>query len=119
MTTPVSEIINKPQLEELAYAKLHNPIPILQQRKSYITTNPYVLGRQPIETPHKLLSRPFTNFSKNLAQSCMGFLDDLYIKPNEEPWYSYIIFIIYKDNRHTYLGVFLLLIALAIFIKGL
>jgi hypothetical protein len=118
MTTPISEIINKKELEELAFARLNNPIPILQQRKSNITTNPFILGRQPLPQPIKTVSRPFTDFSKNLAQSCMGFLDDLYTKPNDQNWHSYIIFIIYKDNRHQYIGIFLLLIALAIFIKN-
>lgn len=85
---------------------LSNPEPILQQTKSNITTNPYIVPEP--------LNPTFTDINKGISQSFIGLLDDLFNKPDDANWDDYLKMIIAKDNRFNYLAVLLFFIALYI-----
>jgi hypothetical protein len=106
---------------------IQNPINILQQEKSSITTNPFVQPRlytvqetlqettkdtpkdtPPKDTPPKdTPPKPptFYDINKKLSNSIMGLIDDLFEKPDDIPWLKYIQMILDKDERYTYLTV--------------
>lgn len=93
------EYIYNPQSDNV-----DSPIPILQQQKSVITTNPYITGIiQQKEITQK--SPTFNEINTKLSISIMGLIDDLFIKPNDVPWSNYIVMILEKDQRYTYLCV--------------
>lgn len=98
------EYIYNPQTDNV-----NSPIPILQQQKSVITTNPYITGTiQENETKQKENKSPtFNEINTKLSISIMGLIDDLFIKPNDIPWSNYIVMILEKDQRYTYLCVLL------------
>lgn len=95
---------------------IQNPINILQQEKSSITTNPFVQPRTYIiqdtskDTPKDLKETPpkpptFYDINQKLSTSIMGLIDDLFEKPDDIPWLKYIQMILDKDERYTYLTV--------------
>lgn len=90
---------------------LSNPEPILQQTKSTITTNPYIV---PANVDVKPVNPTFTDINKGISQSFVGLLDDLFNKPDDANWDDYLKMIIAKDNRFNYLAVLLFFIALYI-----
>ena len=93
---------------------IQNPINILQQEKSSITTNPFVqpklytvqenLQDTPKDTP-KDKPPTFYDINKKLSTAIMGLIDDLFEKPDDIPWLKYIQMILDKDERYTYLTV--------------
>lgn len=90
---------------------LKNPKPILQQTKSEITTNPFIKeagSDEPIENP------TFSQINENVSKSFVGILDDLFTKPDDESWNSYLPKILSKDNRYNYIAVLIFFIALYI-----
>jgi len=108
-----------------------NPIPILQQERSQITTNPFIPNEQQTleleqldtkanqiieETYNKNKTNSIANLnlrdiSKNISSSFIGILDDLFNKPEDIKWIDYIFFIFQKDQRYAYIGIVLLMIA--------
>jgi hypothetical protein len=108
-----------------------NPIPILQQERSQITTNPFIPNEQQTfeleqldtkanqiieETYNKNKTNSIANLnlrdiSKNISSSFIGILDDLFNKPEDIKWIDYIFFIFQKDQRYAYIGIVLLIIA--------
>jgi hypothetical protein len=103
-------------------------LPILQQDKStQLTTNPFIANEQK-ERELQLIESEANNIiattAKNntikemslkdintkISTSFIGFLDDLFIKPNDTPWIQYISEILQKDERYTYIGILLILI---------
>lgn len=100
------------QLEHAnATLPLSNPKPILQQTKSEITTNPFIKetgSDEPIQNP------TFTQINQNVSVTFVGLLDDLFNKPDDETWNSYLPAILSKDQRYNYLAVLLFFIALYI-----
>jgi hypothetical protein len=99
---------------------IQNPINILQQEKSSITTNPFVQPKtyeyiqdtnkentQKENIPKKDTPKPptFYDINKKLSTSIMGLIDDLFEKPDDIPWLKYIQMILDKDERYTYLTV--------------
>lgn len=96
---------------------IQNPINILQQEKSSITTNPFVqprlytvqetLQETTKDTPKDTPPKPptFYDINKKLSNSIMGLIDDLFEKPDDIPWLKYIQMILDKDERYTYLTV--------------
>lgn len=98
---------------------VQNPINILQQEKSSITTNPFVQPRSYTiqdttqdnntiqDTPKENIPKPptFYDINKKLSTSIMGLIDDLFEKPDDIPWLKYIQMILDKDERYTYLTV--------------
>ena len=95
---------------------IQNPINILQQEKSSITTNPFVQPRlytvqettkeTTKDTPKDTPKPPtFYDINKKLSTSIMGLIDDLFEKPNDIPWLKYIPMILDKDNFHLVLFI--------------
>lgn len=112
---------------------LANPTPILQQEKSTtLTTNPFITEEQRKrelqdiqDSANKLLADAYNKnkttsiadlslneINKNMSSSIIGFFDDLFVKPVDITWKDYIPMILERDNRYTYIGVLLILIAL-------
>jgi hypothetical protein len=110
---------------------LQNPQPILQQDRSNIVTNPFIPNVQKereLETINKeasdiiekeynknktssILNQPIKDINKNIAGSIIGILDDLFNKPDDTDWTSYIQTILQKDQRYAYIGILFILIA--------
>jgi hypothetical protein len=89
---------------------LGNPKPILQQTKSKITTNPFIK-----ETGFDAPVNPtFNKINENVSVTFIGILDDLFNKPDNESWNSYLPKILSKEQRSSYLAVLLFFIALYI-----
>jgi hypothetical protein len=104
------ELLPGSQIElQNATLPLSNPKPILQQTKSIITTNPFIV---PTENEGSKLT--YTDTSKGVSKSFIGLLDDLLNKPDDTNWYDYLKMILTKDNRLNYLTVLLFFIALYI-----
>jgi hypothetical protein len=115
---------------------MNNPIPILQQEKSSITTNPFIPNDQKIKEleiidkeANKIIEDAYnknktssianlsiTDIVKNIADSIIGLLDDLFTKPEDINWVDYILNILQKNQRYTYIGILLLIIAFYILI---
>jgi hypothetical protein len=111
---------------------IQNPVPILQQERSSITTNPFIPNEQKemelrmmdveankiIEEAYKknkttsISYLSIQDINKNISSSTIGVLDDLFKKPPHVPWSDYLLNIIQKDQRYTYIGVLLILIAI-------
>lgn len=117
---------------------IENPVPILQQERSSIITNAFIPNEQKeIEIQSldkraneimekswlKSKSNSIANLSlndinKNISSSFIGFIDDLFVKPKDISWKSYLIEITEKDQRYTYIGIIFILIAIyMLFIK--
>ena len=112
------------------------PIPILQQNTSSINTNPFLINNNKIniiksdiqtenyiENENKKETKEIymTNldieyFFKDFATNIIDFLNDLVDKPNDESWISYLVYILNKNNRYTYIGILFIIIALMIYI---
>lgn len=95
---------------------LQNPINILQQEKSFITTNPLIQPLQSNENLKDTQPKPPTFYDINikLSTSIMGLIDDIFEKPDDIPWLKYIQMILDKDERYTYLTVLFIFISLFI-----
>jgi hypothetical protein len=104
---------------------------ILQQEKSNIITNPFIpneqremeLRRIDYEA-NKIIERAYRknksssisymsikDINSNISSSTIGLIDDLVKKPKDTRWSDYLQEIIQKDQRYTYLGVLLIMIA--------
>ena len=96
---------------------IKNPINILQQEKSFITTNPFIQPLQNLQdTQDTQPPKPptFYDINMKLSTSIMGLIDDLFEKPDDIPWLKYIQMILDKDERYTYLTVLFIFISLLI-----
>lgn len=117
----LSEVNYNPQTDDI-----RNPINILQQEKSKITTNPLVTGKIVTENDEKIevvkleptktekIPPTFNDINRKLSVSIMGLIDDLFEKPNDIPWMKYLTMILEKDERYTYLAVLLIFTTLFI-----
>jgi len=110
---------------------MDNPVPILQQEKSNITTNPFIPNEQKIKEleiidkeANKIIEDAYnknktTSISNlsikdiiiNISDSVIGILDDLFVKPDNINWPNYISSILQKNQRYTYIGILFLIIA--------
>jgi hypothetical protein len=110
---------------------MDNPVPILQQEKSNITTNPFIPNEQKIKEleiidkkANKIIEDAYnknktTSISNlsikdiiiNISDSVIGILDDLFVKPENINWPNYISSILQKNQRYTYIGILFLIIA--------
>lgn len=86
-----------------------NPTPILQQTKSIITTNPLIIEKQ-----EDIANPTFKDINKGVSITFIGLLDDMFNKPDDIDWFTYLKEILKKDKRYNYLTVLLFLIALYI-----
>ena len=124
-------------------ASVTHPIPILQQPKAEMTTNPYITG--PVSSTDSLQQSKkedqiqkdqiqkdqiqkeksqkytqdtgaigFGDFNQNMSVSIMGLMDDIYEKPTHIAWNEYIIKIIKKDDRYNYIVITLMFITMFI-----
>jgi len=111
---------------------VQNPIPILQQPKSSITTNPFIpneVKQMELEMidqeANKIIQEQYRQsqasgignmslkqLGQNISISYVGILDDLFVKPTNKSWDIYIFEIIQKDGRYGYLGILFIIIAL-------
>ena len=101
-------------------ANISNPIPILQQESSEITTNTLIPKISSIEVTVPPVNNQqggisiFTNINQKISSSFTGFLNDLFIKPNDISWINYLQIIIKKDQRYFYIGIFFIIISILI-----
>ena len=125
---------------------IHNPIPILQQKPSSITTNTLIpVNFQPQiqetqesqiqesqiqetqesqiqetqiqetqiqETQIQETQEYQVNINQQISSDFIEFFNNIFEKPNDTPWPKYIIEIISKKKRYTYIGLFFILIAI-------
>jgi hypothetical protein len=93
---------------------IKNPVNILQQPKSKMTTNTFV---QPVQevvvtTDNKVPPTALQTFNTSFSTSVIGLLDDLLHKPSSIPWPRYLVTVLNKDNRTTHIGILFLALAL-------
>jgi hypothetical protein len=113
-----------------------NQLQILQQEKSSITTNPFIPNEQrlleleSIETDaNKIIENEYLKnktssiknktlqeINQNISNSIIGIIDDLFKKPNETSWNIYVIEICTKEQRYAYIGVFLIMISILLYL---
>ncbi len=99
---------------------IHNPIPILQQKPSSITTNtlipvnfqPQLQESQIQESRIQETQEYQVNINQQISSDFIEFFNNMFEKPNDTPWPKYIIDIISKKKRYTYIGLFFILIAI-------
>jgi hypothetical protein len=108
---------------------IHNPIPILQQKPSSITTNTLIpVNFQPQiqktqESQESQIQKSQiqktqetqeyqVNINQQISSDFIEFFNNMFEKPNDTPWPKYIIDIISKKKRYTYIGLFFILIAI-------
>lgn len=109
---------------------IQDPQNILLQTKSKITTNPFIPNDQQVfelETIEKEANTILTNayneklkltnmsvkhIGENISESFIGIINDVFAKPQNVFWKDYIPMILQKDQRYTYLGILIILIAL-------
>ena len=87
---------------------LGNPQPILQQTKSKITTNPFIKGDQ-----DNIISN---DINKKVSATFMNVLEELFNKPENESWNSYLLDMFQKENRLNYVAILLFIVVLYILI---
>ena len=107
-------------------ANIQNPVNILQQERSKITTNPFIPNEQKTmefeaidHESNEIIKRAYEknniyNFSikqinENISKSTIGFLDDLFIKPENNNWIEYLQIILLKEERYVYFGFLLIM----------
>lgn len=115
---------------------IQNPIPILEQPKSSITTNPLIPNKQKeieytitdkkeSETLNKeykekqkngIKYQSFYTIHSKISQSVIGILTELFDKPKENTISEHIINIFTKDQRYAYIGFLLVIISMIIYI---
>jgi hypothetical protein len=122
-------------MSDKVIANLQNPIPILQEPSSNITTNPFIPYKQQIQEievleseANKIMEKVFIEnrssiqnikikqIGENISISIIGFLNDLFVKPNDINWFTYLMNIFKKDNRYAYFGILFIIIGIIIWI---
>lgn len=108
------------ETNEIQYAilPLNSPINILRQSKAKMTSNPFI---KPIDESDIILEDivkhkniEFGEINDNISLNFMGFMDDIFNKPDDENWINYLKIILNKDDRYSYFAILLFLIALII-----
>ena len=115
---------------------IQNPIPILQQPKSAITSNSLIPNKQKelefTVTDTKELERmnkekekaqkngikyqSFESIHSKISESLIGVSTELLEKPKNKTWFRHIQHIFIKDERYSYIGLFLVIIAMISYI---
>lgn len=115
---------------------IQNPLPILQQPKSSIITNPLIPNEQKeieyvttdINENIKLNKeyeekkqdgikyQSFSTIHSKISESVLGVLTDLFDKPEDETIFMHIINIFTKDQRYAYIGLLMIIISIIIYI---
>ena len=91
---------------------VNSPVPILQQQKAQMTTNPFIRSVEQVNETEteKIPSNPKIN--SQLSISIIGFMDDCLNKPDDIEWKHYAPIILHKENRFTYIFILVLFIVL-------
>lgn len=95
-------------------ANISNPIPILQQESSNITTNTLIPKRSTIEVELPQQKKFQIEYLVKISSNFIGFFNDLFIKPVDISWLDYLQTIIKKEQRYYYIGIFLIALAILI-----
>jgi len=107
-------------------SNIQNPVNILQQESSKITTNPFIPNEQKImelevidresneiikkaHEKNNIYNLSIKQINENISKSVIGFLDDLFIKPENNNWIEYLQIILLKEERYVYLGFLLIM----------
>lgn len=119
-------------MPEAANANLQNPVPVLQQDKSKITTNPFIPNQQREKelaviqndankiiaeqynknTTSSIKHQTLAEINVNIGKSLSGIFDDLFRKPTDTTWLAHLSNIFQKDQRYTYVGILCIFIAI-------
>lgn len=92
-----------------------NPIPILQQESSDITTNTLIPKETTIEIDLPTINNPIKIFYfTKISSSLIDFFNDLFIKPDDIDWFTYLQKTTLKNDRYFYIGIFCIAIAIII-----
>lgn len=117
---------------------IDNPKPILLRQKSKMNTNPFIPDSQKqIElqavqdnanniiteyynknTTSSIQNLSLSEINKNIGESMMGFMNDMLNKPKNIDWLTHTQLSLRKDNRYTYIGIVLVIIALYILLTN-
>lgn len=101
---------------------IKNPIPILQQKSIFTTTNnkntDYTqqitdISQTTILDVNKI-AKDNNNINQKISSDITDFFNDFFKKPSDKSWYKYIIEIFTKNNRYL---LFLFLIVIYILYK--
>lgn len=106
----ISLLPGEPLEESHVSLPFENPTNILSQTKSDITTNPYIIPKE----PNINFNPNFSDINKGVSVTFIGFLDDLFNKPDTDTWVSYLPKIFNKDQRYNYFAILLFFIAIYI-----
>lgn len=102
---------------------IHNPIPILQQKPSSITTNippknfQRTTDKSTININEISKKNNETSINQKISSNIIEFFNDFYEKPIDKSWLEYIIEISSKKNRLLYIGIFFILISGSILLE--
>jgi len=106
----LSRLPGEPLEESKVSLPFENPTNILSQTKSDITTNPFV-KENPLP---EVINPKFSDINRGVSVAFLGILDDLFNKPDDSPWVSYLVLIVNKDQRYNYIAVLCFFIAIYI-----
>lgn len=113
-------------------ANLTEPIPILKQDASAINTNPFIPNEQRereltiiqsqankiVEDAYKqnktssITNLTLQQIGNNISGSFTGLIYDLVNKPSDKSWLPYIEESVTKEQRYTYFGIVMVILAL-------
>lgn len=111
---------------------IQNPIPILQQPKGQIISNSLIPNKQQeleyvttdIEELEKMNKekknaqkngikyQSFESIHSKISESIIGISTELFEKPQNDTWIKHIVNIFLKDERYSYIGLLLIIIAI-------
>jgi hypothetical protein len=104
--------------ETVKIVPITNPIPILQQESSNITTNTLIPKQTTMEINLPPSNNPIddmlNNYFTKISKSFIDFFNDLFIKPDDTDWLTYLKQITLQNDRYYYIGIFFIAIAILI-----
>lgn len=89
---------------------VQNPMPILQQQKAELTTNPFIKPARQESRDQE--SRDQVKINRQLSIHVIGFMDDLLDKPDDIQWHRHVKMCLHKDDRMLYLTILVVFIVL-------
>lgn len=92
---------------------VQDPKPILQQQKAQLTTNPFI-KKVPEPILEKEEEEVVPKINRELSIHIIGFMDDMFEKPDSVEWHHHIKQCIQKENRMLYMTILMIFIILFI-----
>jgi hypothetical protein len=89
---------------------VQNPMPILQQQKAELTTNPFI--KPTAQTRDLEAPRDQVKINRQLSIHVIGFMEDLLDKPNDIEWHHHVKKCLHKEDRMLYMSILLIFIIL-------